>query len=178
MKKFFITVIVTLILVAAHGQPSGTIMAFGGPKNKVPTGWVLCDGKLLDRTNPRFSNLFNAIGTSWGGDGGNRFAVPDLRGLFLRGVSDTTGLDPDAADRLPSRINLNSTGNRGNTVGSKQTDEFKRHTHDYKDEKQPAPNTFDSGGGRGLQDHTRTTSPAGGNETRPVNAYVFYIIKL
>jgi microcystin-dependent protein len=43
-----------------------------------PVGWAFCDGSLL----PIAGNdmLFSVIGTTYGGDGANTFAVPDLRG--------------------------------------------------------------------------------------------------
>lgn len=43
-----------------------------------PAGWALCDGRLLAiQENPA---LFNLIGTTFGGDGQQTFALPDLRG--------------------------------------------------------------------------------------------------
>jgi microcystin-dependent protein len=43
-----------------------------------PAGWAFCDGSLL----PISENdaLFNLIGTTYGGDGQETFALPDLRG--------------------------------------------------------------------------------------------------
>src|SRR5947207_15837598 len=54
----------------------GEIRMFGG--NFAPVGWALCQGQLL----PISENdvLFNVIGTTYGGDGQNTFALPDLRG--------------------------------------------------------------------------------------------------
>ncbi len=51
---------------------------FGG--NFAPVGWAFCDGALL----PISGNdvLFSLIGTTYGGDGQNTFALPDLRGRF------------------------------------------------------------------------------------------------
>jgi microcystin-dependent protein len=43
-----------------------------------PDGWHLCDGTLLPISE--FEALFALIGTTYGGDGENTFAVPDLRG--------------------------------------------------------------------------------------------------
>lgn len=43
-----------------------------------PSGWALCDGRLLQISEN--SALFNLIGTTYGGDGQNTFALPDLRG--------------------------------------------------------------------------------------------------
>ena len=54
----------------------GEIRLFGG--NFAPRGWALCDGQLL----PIAQNaaLFSLLGTTYGGDGRNTFALPDLRG--------------------------------------------------------------------------------------------------
>src|SRR3981081_839474 len=54
----------------------GEIRMFAG--DFAPVGWMLCDGQLL----PIAGNdlLFNVIGTSYGGDGEETFALPDLRG--------------------------------------------------------------------------------------------------
>ena len=45
--------------------------------NFAPAGWALCQGQIL----PISENdvLFNLIGTTYGGDGQNTFALPDLQ---------------------------------------------------------------------------------------------------
>ncbi len=43
-----------------------------------PVGWAICDGSLLPIAE--YETLFNLIGTTYGGDGVNTFAVPDMRG--------------------------------------------------------------------------------------------------
>src|SRR5262245_6668027 len=54
----------------------GEIRMFGG--SFAPLGWALCDGQLLPISeNP---TLFQLIGTIYGGDGQDTFALPDLRG--------------------------------------------------------------------------------------------------
>ena len=57
----------------------GQIMAFGG--NYAPQGWALCDGSLLPIS--QYETLFSLIGTTYGGDGQNTFALPDLRSRVL-----------------------------------------------------------------------------------------------
>jgi microcystin-dependent protein len=54
----------------------GEIRMFGG--NFAPLGWAFCDGRLL----PIADNdaLYILIGTTYGGDGQETFALPDLRG--------------------------------------------------------------------------------------------------
>jgi len=54
----------------------GEIRMFGG--NFAPVGWAFCDGQLLAISENE--TLFNLIGTTYGGDGQQTFAVPDLRG--------------------------------------------------------------------------------------------------
>jgi microcystin-dependent protein len=43
-----------------------------------PESWAFCDGSLISIANNDV--LFNLIGTTYGGDGVNTFALPDLRG--------------------------------------------------------------------------------------------------
>src|SRR6058998_3475179 len=54
----------------------GEIRMFGG--NFAPVGWAFCNGALI----PISENdaLFNLIGTTYGGDGQETFALPDLQG--------------------------------------------------------------------------------------------------
>ena len=54
----------------------GEIRVFGF--NFDPLGWFRCDGQLLSIAENDV--LFALIGTTYGGDGQNTFAVPDLRG--------------------------------------------------------------------------------------------------
>jgi microcystin-dependent protein len=54
----------------------GEIRMFGG--NFAPSGWMLCQGQLLAIAEN--DTLFNLIGTTYGGDGQENFALPDLQG--------------------------------------------------------------------------------------------------
>lgn len=54
----------------------GEIRMFAG--NFAPVGWMLCEGQLLSISENE--TLFQLIGTTYGGDGQNTFALPDLRG--------------------------------------------------------------------------------------------------
>ncbi len=59
------------------GQPFvGEIRMFGG--NFAPAGWMFCEGQLIPISE--YDTLFNLIGTTYGGDGQETFALPDLRG--------------------------------------------------------------------------------------------------
>jgi len=68
----------------------GEVRLFAG--NFAPVGWNKCDGTLL----PIAQNdaLFNLIGTTYGGDGVNTFAVPDLSGRIPVGQGTGRGLTP------------------------------------------------------------------------------------
>jgi microcystin-dependent protein len=52
----------------------GEIRLFGG--NFAPVGWLLCQGQVLSIAE--YDVLFNLIGTTYGGDGVNTFAIPNL----------------------------------------------------------------------------------------------------
>lgn len=107
--------------------PAGCIMPFAGPASSVPAGWMLCDGSEVNRS--MYANLYNVIGVAWGtGNGSTTFNLPDLRGVFLRGVAgtDTVG-DPDANNRLANAHG----GNSGNNVGSYQGDAIRNITGSF-----------------------------------------------
>jgi microcystin-dependent protein len=53
----------------------GEIRIFGG--NFAPKGWALCDGQLLSISSN--AALFSILGTTYGGDGRQTFALPNLR---------------------------------------------------------------------------------------------------
>jgi microcystin-dependent protein len=92
----------------------GEIRLFGG--NFAPVDWALCDGRLLQIS--QYDTLFNLIGTTYGGDGQNTFAVPDLRGRV-----------PVGQGRGPSGI----TYTIGQVAGQEQvtltTQQLPPHTH-------------------------------------------------
>ena len=52
----------------------GEIRLFAG--NFAPLGWMFCDGTLLPISE--YATLFQLIGTTYGGDGQNTFAVPNM----------------------------------------------------------------------------------------------------
>lgn len=66
----------------------GTIMIFCG--NFAPRGWALCDGSL--QSIAQNTALFSILGTTYGGDGVNTFALPDLRGRVAINQGQGPGL--------------------------------------------------------------------------------------
>ncbi len=69
-------------------NPTGTIISFMG--TTAPEGYLACDGTIYNIADyTRLSNfIYQQFGSynKFGGDGSTTFAVPDLRGEFLRGT--------------------------------------------------------------------------------------------
>lgn len=114
----------------------GEVMMFAG--NFAPQGWADCNGQLL----PISQNdaLFSLIGTTYGGDGIQTFALPDLRGrtpvhagsgpgMSTRTLGETGGSESVtlSAAQMPSHTHTlraaaaASTGTPGSTVALAQT---------------------------------------------------------
>jgi len=51
------------------------------PYTFAPSGWAFCDGSLLPISGNEA--LFSLIGTTYGGNGVNSFALPDMRGRTM-----------------------------------------------------------------------------------------------
>lgn len=79
----------------------GQIAAFIGPFQ--PLGWLFCDGRLMEIANRDFDMLFAVIGTKYGGDGQETFALPTLAGPIpgVRPVIAYAGTFPQP-DQAPS----------------------------------------------------------------------------
>lgn len=91
-------------------KPAGVVEMFVGGIDKIPEGYLICDGSAVSRTE--YADLFQVIGVGCGnGDGSTTFNLPDFRGRFPRGVSGDSGNDPDAATRYNEY-----GGNQGNDV--------------------------------------------------------------
>lgn len=179
-----LTSVVTLNPPQSQTVPAGTIVAFGGLR--VPPGWILCDGRAMDKDALANRSLFNAIltfhGNGTSGTGANPqtdFNVPDYRGRFLRGVDGAARRDVDAPDRNPAAAG----GAGGNHVGSVQSDELKSHNHSNHSSEHggaivASPRKFLAGGNINHATTNDAILTTGGSETRPKNAYVQFIIKL
>lgn len=186
---------------AIEAGQSGLIMAW--PTNTAPNGWLECDGSAVSRTT--YADLFAVIGTNYGsGDGSTTFNLPDFRGYFLRGYDNAAGNDPDAASRTDrgdgttgdnvgtKQADEFESHDHGGSTGSGGS-----HSHTVRDS-----NNDDVRSGVGLEhagarvdadastangdkwdttsagNHNHSISSAGGtSETRPLNAYVMWVIK-
>lgn len=186
--------------------PPGTVTAFAGEVLdtgrviEVRPGWLLCNGAATTRA--RFPELHSAIQASHGNgqdvpDPPADFNLPDFRGFFLRGVAGSTGRDPDAEHRATNHLG----GNVGNRVGSIQpfatadaaagvrTSIDGEHQHtvnlQYQEFSIKGPGSMfglivtGSGALAGLPGsaHQHRVGSGWDRETRPLNAYVNWIIK-
>jgi microcystin-dependent protein len=154
---------------ALSGKETGEVFTWAG--SSAPAGSLACDGSLkLDADYPRLASKIGDVhGTT---SAGVNFNVPDLRGLFVRGVDGGAANDPDRAARTAPRTGAST----GDAVGSLQADEFEAHTHDIGNAGGAAgttsPTTFVYGTSGGT-----TGSTGGSTETRPKNVTLLYCIK-
>lgn len=70
--------------------PPGLFGLFATPTP--PAGWLRMNGAALSRLT--YSNLYAAIGTMYGAPDSSTFAIPDVRGEFIRCLDDGRGVDP------------------------------------------------------------------------------------
>jgi microcystin-dependent protein len=95
-------------VLALWAGMTGTVLDFAG--STAPTGWLLCYGQAVSRTD--YAPLFAAIGTTYGaGDGSTTFNLPDCRGRVHAGKDDMGGT---AAARLTTA----GSGVSGATLGA------------------------------------------------------------
>lgn len=95
--------------------PIGAITSYAG--STAPTNWLICDGRAISRFT--YSDLFNAIGTTYGsGDGNTTFNLPNLKGRVITGL-DTSQTEFDA---------LGETG--GEKEHTLTVEEMPSHSHD------------------------------------------------
>ncbi len=88
--------------------PAGVVLPYAG--TTAPEGWYLCYGQDILRSE---TNLFNAIGTTYGiGNGSTTFTLPDLRGRVAGGKDDMGG---SAANRIANQLNGTTLGGAGGT---------------------------------------------------------------
>ena len=183
-------------------QATGT----GYQSNGIPTGYLECNGASLLRS--AYAALFNVIGTRYGAGTSNNnttFSLPDLRGEFIRGwANDTTdssrdqgrGIGSDQGSQNDSHnhpVNI-TTSNKsltgtirkisetfnsgGGTAGGVFTKTSGLNAAN-------TPSRVDSSPAAGVDldvshDHSvnGNTGFQGGNESRPRNVAMMYIIKI
>ncbi len=179
--------------------PIGGLIHYAGTRSHLKNkNWLICNGQAVSPV--AYRELFERLGYSHGKSdktdpqGEHLFHVPDLRGMFVRGVADGTATDPDHADRKE----VQNSGNKGDNVGSRQDwstgnpgDDIKttggEHAHEIGyaigDVMDPGQKRFKSYGDRGDKRHLGKNGAHShpltgfGNETRPVNIALWLIIR-
>ena len=161
--KLFILFSFVFTTTAFASVPIGTILPFYGNNSQLPKGYLFCDGTQASKaTYPDlYDHLLQAdpnlkFGPTW-------VSLPDLRGEFLRGWDNGRNVD------------------RNRTLGSHQDGEIKQHSHTL----QPRFKNNSSGVHNGSNKNYVTiispsgqqTGSVGGNETRPRNIAINFIIK-
>lgn len=107
--------------IGAGGETDEEVQAFLGEIRqfagyKAPDGWLFCNGQTLKVVEN--TALFSVLGTYYGGDGKETFALPDLRGAVAIHHGQGGGLTP------------RSLGQRGGAVATFLTEKFlPAHTH-------------------------------------------------
>jgi microcystin-dependent protein len=173
--------------------PIGSITAYGGAVETPgqigdlkEQGWLLCDGQALKTSDQKFQVLYRAIGDYWTTRrNAGEFQVPDLRGQFLRGLDREASVDPDGrtrsvgsrqADAFKVHSHTNSTtavaGNHAHGIGTGDNDTQNGMAH-----RANRPNGGTSTAAAGDHQHSLIITPEGGEETRPKNAAVHYLIR-
>ncbi len=169
-----------------------------------PSGYLKCNGTAISRTT--YAALFAIIGTTHGaGDGSSTFNVPDLRGEFVRGWDDGRGVDSgrnfgtaqsdqnkqhnhSATTTVGSHTHTyafaqGSGGGVGNDFGSSGITSVTQSGGRLAELEQSGGN--DGQDLRGYTAKTDDTTPTGsttianqgGNEARPRNIAMMYVIK-
>ena len=88
--------------------------------SSAPSGWLLCRGQTLSKTT--YKNLFNMIGTTYGGNSTN-FNIPDLRGRVVAGHGSS--IMTSSGDKLGQK--------KGSQTHTLTTAEMPKHSHPYVD---------------------------------------------
>jgi len=138
--------------------PTGSVLAFDGLV--APTGWLMLEGQTVSKTT--YAGLYAVVGDRYavGGEPAGTFRLNDLRGVFVRGMDAGRGIDA-------SRV-----------LGSLQADQIGAHTHTitvYEPDDTLGPSVAADPGGDG--NNTASTGSTGGDETRPINVALRYMIK-
>jgi len=113
----------------------GEIKIFAG--NFAPRGYALCNGQLLSISQN--TALFSIIGTFYGGNGVQTFALPDLRARAPLHWGQAPGLSPYVIGQ--------SAGENTHTL---QSNEVATHSHAF----------YSTSGGRGAVGTVTGNSPA------------------
>ncbi len=109
--------------VEGSSMPVGALLAWLSVD--IPEGWVVCDGRALERVT--YPALFALIATTYGaGNGTTTFNVPDLRGRVVVGMDNMGGVSANILSAPWSKI-VGGTG--GEEQHQLSINELPSHAH-------------------------------------------------
>ena len=173
------------------GVPTGAVFCVAVAT--IPTGYLECNGAAVNPTT--YAALFSFIGTQYGaGNGSTTFNLPDLRGEFVRGFDNGKGVDSGRSiGSNQTGQNLSHDHDADASATSNVSDPGHRHNARGYGNDDDGGNQFTGSGNNSvrnnaIEDATTGISVAtnvsidvdndGGNEARPRNVAMMYIIKI
>ncbi|KAG9959555.1 hypothetical protein KCU61_g7361, partial [Aureobasidium melanogenum] len=164
--------------------PVGTVIGIPGEKAPNAAYWKLCDGSYITRAE--FPQYAQVCGSIWGASDKDHVCLPDLRGMFLRGVDNNIsgpgGVDPDRLQRRPPRPRLSTPG-QSTGIGSIQ-DAATSTVDVHVNISLPTRHWMNAATavGDNAESYDSELTPCdisgGDTETRPINIAVRYYIKV
>lgn len=161
--------------------PVGTVIAYVAvvDPNRPPEGWLVCDGETFN------AEMYPELAALLPADEQGKHHVPDLRGVFLRGLDMGRGLDSDDS-RVVGKFQDWSTAKPHIPF---KTTENGEHSHDFKGVNIISGDWQSKGSdkpsGRDAYITRRTEASGkhahevigGDKETCPVNVAVVYLVR-
>ena len=179
-----------------QGVPSGAVFCIAVAS--VPSGYLECNGATVSRTT--YAALFAVIGTQYGSTNSSNFKVPDLRGEFVRGFDN--GRNADSGRSIGSsqgsqNASHNHSASASSTAGAhshalnyqrKQVEDtgtaFVTDIRREGGDGDGGSTTFTNNTNSGFMNNATVSvstsvsiSNQGGNESRPRNVAMMYVIK-
>lgn len=145
----------------------GVIKFYAG--TSAPTGYLFCQGQALSRTT--YADLYAIVGTTFGtGDGSTTFNLPDLRGVFIRGLGGNSAalgtIQGDAIRNITGTFGCDDKATRIATGAFRAEQQWDQDTSASQGDSNFFKFTFDA---------SRVVPTA--SENRPVNMAMNYIVK-
>lgn len=132
------------------GVPIGAVVAWPASQNPEDAeNWLECDGRAISQSE--YPELYAIVGAN----------VPDYRGLFLRGYGSNCNYRNEYGGCIAS-----------GALGAYQHYQIQRHSHSFG--KGWYGGIAEANGG---YNNEQWTNPTGGEETRPANKAVRYLIR-
>lgn len=154
--------------------PPGTVPLDGSTYSRAGKQaelWEWAQARSLVITDAAWMADRPMVGMFSDGDGTTNFRVPDLRGAFIRGNAGSTIFYTGS----PQGLGLDN----GRSIGSKQLDEIKAHTHTLPQESGGASNNPSLTDTTGVDEGpygSPVTGSTGGTETRPINVSLSFFM--